>query len=83
MTHEEHIQAVRGYTVEHGFMEKEIGREVISYGTITHVFSTYEILAAPDAPEPAARGINSLQLFWDDVTDRVVERMGRFGGGAA
>ncbi len=63
MSHEEHIEAVSGYTVERGFYEKEIGREVISYGTVTHVFSTYEYHSEDGVM--SGRGINSFQLFYD------------------
>ncbi len=63
MSHEEHIAAVSGYTVERGFYEEEIGREVISYGTITHVFSTYEYRSEDGVM--SGRGINSFQLFFD------------------
>ena len=63
MSHEEHIEAVSGYTVERGFYEKEIGREVISYGTVTHVFSTYEYYSEDGSM--SGRGINSFQLFYD------------------
>ncbi len=60
---EEHISAVSGYTVERGFTEREIGREVVSYGTITHVFSTYEYTTEDESL--SGRGINSFQLFYD------------------
>ncbi len=63
MTHENHINAVSGYTVERGFAEREIGREVVSYGTITHVFSTYEYTTEDESMY--GRGINSFQLFYD------------------
>ena len=63
MTHEDHIEAVRGYTVERGFVEKEIGRQMVSYGTITHVFSTYAYTTEDESM--SGRGINSFQLFYD------------------
>ena len=63
MTHEDHINAVNDYTIEKGFMEKEIGREVVSYGTITHVFSTYKYTTEDKTMN--GRGINSFQLFFD------------------
>ena len=63
MTHEEHISAVNGYSVERGFFEEEIGRDVISYGTVTHVFSTYSYRSEDESME--GRGINSFQLFYD------------------
>ena len=63
MTHEEHIEAVNGYSVERGFYEEEIGRQVISYGTVTHVFSTYSYHTEDGTMK--GRGINSFQLFYD------------------
>ena len=63
MTHEEHISAVSGYTVERGFEEREVGREIVSYGSIVHVFSTYEYTSEDETM--AGRGINSFQLFYD------------------
>ena len=63
MTHEEHISAVSGYTVEKGFTEREIGRQVVSYGTVTHVFSTYAYTTEDGTM--SGRGINSFQLFYD------------------
>lgn len=45
-----------------GFWEKEIARRVEHFGSIAHVFSTYESrVGAPGGP-PAMRGINSVQL---------------------
>ncbi|MEM8558573.1 MAG: hypothetical protein AAGG50_12185 [Bacteroidota bacterium] len=47
-----------------GFYEVEIARRVERYGSMAHVWSTYESRYAPD--EVAyARGINSFQLLWD------------------
>ena len=50
--------------VPKGFHEKEIHRVVESYGTITHVFSTYETRDKKDGPV-TNRGVNSIQLFND------------------
>ena len=47
-----------------GFFEKEIHRVTESYGTVTHVFSTYETKGKKDGPV-TNRGINSIQLFHD------------------
>lgn len=63
MSHEDHINAVKDYTVQRGFYEEEIGRQVISYGTLTHVFSTYAYTTEDETME--GRGINSFQLFYD------------------
>jgi hypothetical protein len=47
-----------------GFYEKELYRKTEAYGTITHVFSTYETKEKKDGPV-TNRGINSIQLFKD------------------
>ena len=47
-----------------GFYEVEAARRVERYGSIAHVWSTYESRLDP-AEEPFARGINSFQLMWD------------------
>jgi hypothetical protein len=48
-----------------GFFEREIARRVERYGGVVHVFSTYESRRAATDPTPFARGINSIQLFYD------------------
>lgn len=48
-----------------GFFEREIARRTERYGGVTHVFSTYESRRTSADPAPFARGINSIQLFWD------------------
>ncbi len=48
-----------------GFFEREIGRTTEEFGTVVHVFSTYESRRTLADPEPFARGINSIQLFHD------------------
>lgn len=47
-----------------GFYERELHRVTESYGTIMHVFSTYETKEKADGPV-TNRGINSIQLFFD------------------
>jgi hypothetical protein len=47
-----------------GFFEKELHREAEQYGTVTHVFSTYETKEKRDGPV-TNRGVNSIQLFHD------------------
>jgi hypothetical protein len=48
-----------------GFYEKEIARRADAFGSIVHVFSTYEARHSPDDPRPFRRGINSIQLLKD------------------
>jgi hypothetical protein len=48
-----------------GFFEKEIARRVDQFGSIAQVFSTYESRRAVDDAKPFARGINSIQVYFD------------------
>jgi hypothetical protein len=49
---------------EIGFREREIARGEEQYGSIAHVFSTYESYRGAET-SPYARGINSIQLLND------------------
>lgn len=62
---EEFIKVVNQNTAKMGFYEKEISREVQSYGNIAHVFSTYEGRHEQTDAKPFVRGINSIQLLKD------------------
>lgn len=55
----------REYLEKSGFYEKEIARRTEQFGSIAHVWSTYESRHREDDPEPFMRGINSFQLFFD------------------
>ena len=48
-----------------GFYETEIARRSDAFGSIVHVFSTYEARHRPDDAVPFRRGINSIQLLKD------------------
>jgi hypothetical protein len=50
--------------VEIGFVEREIARTTERWGSIAHLFSTYEAFRGAET-EPFLRGINSIQL-WND-----------------
>ena len=50
--------------VESGFREREVARKVEQFGSIAHVFSTYESFRL-DETAPFMRGINSIQLLND------------------
>lgn len=52
------------------FYEREIHAVTERFGDIAHVFSTYESRRSPDDAEPFQRGINSVQLWYDDDGDR-------------
>ena len=46
-----------------GFFEQEVASRMEAFGTIMHVFSTYESRRAKADEKPFARGINSIQLM--------------------
>jgi hypothetical protein len=50
--------------VANGFTERELKRSTERYGAIAQSFSSYESFRRGETT-PFARGINSLQLFWD------------------
>ena len=50
---------------QNGFFEVEIHRVTEEFGSIAHLFSTYESRRNVDDPDPFVRGINSFQLFND------------------
>jgi len=62
---EGYIARVEPLFEKSGFYETEIARRVESFGSIAHVWSTYESRRDPGDPEPFMRGINSIQLFND------------------
>lgn len=53
------------FVKEHSFFEREISRKLERWDQIAHVWSTYEIRYHQADAQPFARGINSIQLFWD------------------
>ena len=63
---ESYIARVEPYFAKNGFYEKEIARKTEQFGHIAHVWSTYESRHHADDAEPFMRGINSIQLFYDD-----------------
>ena len=65
MTPEGYIETAGSWLEENGFFEKEIYRVEESYGSVTHIFSTYESYRSESDEEPFVRGINSIQLMND------------------
>ncbi len=63
LTPEEYITLFQS-RVATGFFERELSRKTESYGTVVHLFSTYETNEKKDGPV-TNRGINSIQLFKD------------------
>lgn len=62
-TPDEYIAEAGSNLEKNGFFEVEIARKVEQYGTIAHVFSTYESRRTLEDEKPFARGINSIQLL--------------------
>lgn len=65
MSPDGYVNSSGSYLEENGFFEKEIFREVDTFGNITQVFSTYESYRSEKDEKPFARGINSIQLLFD------------------
>ena len=65
LTPEEYIQRSAPLIEKNGFFEREISRRTERFGSIAHLFSTYESRHAKDEEKPFARGINSIQMMND------------------
>jgi hypothetical protein len=63
---DDYVQRTSGNFLKNGFFERGIAQRTESYGTIVHVFSTYESRRGKDDEKPMARGINSIQLMKHD-----------------
>ncbi len=59
----EFVDSNRTYFERGGYFEKDIHREIDTFGHIAQVFSTYASRRAKEDPEPYSRGINSIQLM--------------------
>jgi hypothetical protein len=64
LTPGEYQQRADSLLVAVGFTERELKHHVERYGAVAHAFSSYESYRKGE-PRPFARGINSIQLFWD------------------
>ncbi len=65
MTPDEYVTRSAPLLERDGFFETEIARRTEQYGSIAHVFSTYESRRTLQDEKPFMRGINSFQLFHD------------------
>jgi hypothetical protein len=65
MSVDDYVTGSGGFIEERGFFETEIGRVTEEFGAIAHAFSTYQSQWTPDG-EVFQRGINSIQLLWDN-----------------
>lgn len=62
---DEYASGAGSYFEKNGFFEKEAARKAERFGGIMQVFSTYESRHTATDTRPFARGINSIQLFFD------------------
>jgi hypothetical protein len=65
MTLEDYISSSGPFLEKEGFFEREIGRKMDQFGSVVHVFSTYDSKKKLEDEKPFMRGINSIQL-WND-----------------
>lgn len=64
LTLDDFIRQGDEWLVKHGFFEEEVSRKTETFGSITHVWSTYQSRWTREE-KPFARGINSIQLMFD------------------
>lgn len=57
-------QLADSFLVNEGFREVELSRRTERYGAIAHAFTSYASFRRGETT-PFARGINSMQFFWD------------------
>ena len=65
MTPESYAETSGKWLEENGFYEVEIHRVTEQYGSLVHIWSTYESYRSQSDKKPFARGINSIQLMFD------------------
>ncbi len=70
LTPDEYVQLFSS-RIATGFFERELHHKIETYGTLVHIFSTYETKEKKDGPV-TNRGINSIQLFYDGTRYYVV-----------
>lgn len=66
MSADDYIKSSGKWLEQNGFVEKEIHRKTEQFGNLVHVFSTYESYYSASDKRPFMRGINSIQLLFDN-----------------
>ena len=66
MTVEQYIERAGPFLEENGFFEKETARKTERYGNLVHAFSTYDSFRTAEDTVPFQRGINSIQLLYEN-----------------
>lgn len=65
MSLEDWIKNSEPFLLKNGFFEEEISRKTDQFGGVMQVFSTYTSKRTMEDEKPFARGINSIQLWFD------------------
>lgn len=65
LTVEDYVNGAGKYFLTNGFFESAVVNKVQRFGNIAQVFSSYQSRHAAADAKPFARGINSMQLFFD------------------
>jgi hypothetical protein len=60
---DDYVQRTSDSFLKNGFFETEVARTTDGFGTVVHVFSTYESRRTKADEKPMARGINSIQVM--------------------
>lgn len=63
LTPEQFVRLNQDYFEHGGYFEREVHRRTDAFGSIAHVFSTYESRRKAESAKPYSRGINSIQLL--------------------
>ena len=66
MTPQEYIESSGKWLFENGFHEVGIKNTTEIFGNIAHVFSSYESFRNKSDKIPFMRGINSIQMMYDN-----------------
>ncbi len=73
MSPDGYINSSGHFLVENGFHEVEIHRVVEQYGSLLHLWSTYESYHQKSDKKPFARGINSIQMIKKEGQWKIVQ----------
>jgi hypothetical protein len=72
MSPDEYVENAGKWLEENGFFESEISRKTEVYGSMAHVFSSYDSRRSAADAKPFARGINSIQLMHDGSRWKII-----------
>ncbi len=66
LTAEQFVENAGAYFDQNSFYEKETARKTERYGNLVHAFSTYDSFHTAEDTVPFQRGINSIQLLYEN-----------------